>query len=64
MAAAWCTLVNEDLAAMGRPPIEMVEIRTHRRRIAAPGSNRRYVDIEMAKEQSRYVFCDKLEPKR
>jgi hypothetical protein len=34
MAAAWCTLVNEDLMAMGRPPIEMVEIRTHRRRIA------------------------------
>lgn len=59
MAAAWCKLVNEDLAALGRPPIEMVEIKTHRRAIADPGSKQRYVDIEKAKEQSRYVFCDK-----
>lgn len=62
MAATWCTLVNEDLLAMDRPPIEMVEIRTHRREISAPGSNRRYVDIDLAKEQSRYVFCDKSLP--
>lgn len=57
MAAAWCSMVNEDLEAMGRPRIDMVEIRTHRRRIAPPGSARRYA--ETGKEQSRYRFCNR-----
>lgn len=56
MALAWCNMVNEDMAAMGREPIDLVEIRTHRRKIEPPGSGRRYA--ETGNEQSRYVHCE------
>jgi hypothetical protein len=59
MGTAMCCFVNEDLAKLGRPPIDGIEIVTHIREIGAPGSNTRYG--EYTENWTRYVSCHEEE---
>lgn len=59
VGTAMCYFVNDDLAKLGRPPIDGIEIITHIHEIGAPGSNKRYG--EYWEEHPRYVSCHEEE---
>ena len=54
---AWCVFINEDMAKLGRAPIDAIEIRVYLRPIGTPESGKRYSDEDQAQEGSLSMHC-------
>lgn len=54
---AWCHFINEDMAKLGRPRVDAIEIQLHLRAIGSPESGKRYTPVETAKEGSLVTLC-------
>ena len=54
---AWCVFFNEDMAKLGRAPIDAIEIRVYLRRIGTPESGKRYSDEDEAQGGSLTMHC-------